>query len=115
MTGCPFRQFEDCPEHNRKGGCALWLACSTNTAAAEARVEGCALTLAPMLLIHQINNLAVVAGEVGKVGAEISAGRSENIKTGEAARRQLLTLASGRRELVRPEYTTTMRITGAEA
>lgn len=110
MSCCPFRNFEDCPEHNKKGGCALWLSYSANNAAAEAHVEGCSLVLTPLLLIQQVNNLAVVAGEVTKVGAEVSAGRAENIRTGEAARRQLLSLASGQRELVLPDYTNTMKI-----
>jgi len=110
MSGCPFRNFEDCPEHNKKGGCSLWLSYSANNAAADAQVEGCSLVLTPMLLIQQVNNLAVVADEVTKVGAEVSAGRAENIRTGEAARRQLLSLASGQRELVLPDYTNTMKI-----
>ena len=113
MAGCPFRNFEPCPEHDKQGGCALWLAYSANRAAAEARIEGCALKLTPMLLVEQVNNLAVVAGEVQKVGAEVSAGRSENIKTGEAARRQLVALASGQRGLVRPDYTGTAAIGNA--
>lgn len=110
MSCCPFRNFEDCPEHNKKSGCALWLSYSANNAAADAHVEGCSLVLTPMLLIQQVNNLAVVAGEVSKVGAEVSAGRAENIRTGEAARRQLLSLASGQRELVRPDYTSAIKI-----
>lgn len=114
MACCPFRNFEDCPEHNKKGGCALWLSYSANNAAADAHVEGCSLTLTPMLLIQQVNNLAVVAGEVTKVGAEVSAGRAENIRTGEATRRQLLSLASGQRELVLPDYTNTMKIEEAD-
>ena len=115
MAGCPFRNFDECPEHNKKGGCTMWLSYSTNSAAAEASVEGCSLTLTPMLLIQQINNLAVVASEVNKVSAEVSAGRSENIKTGEAMRHQLLTLASGQLGLVQPDYSSTMQIEGAKA
>ncbi len=114
MSGCPFKNFEECPEHNKKGGCSLWLSYSANNAASDAKVEGCSLVLMPILLIQQVNNLAVVADEVTKVGAEVSAGRAENIKTGEAARRQLLSLASGQRELVLPDYTNTMKIEGVK-
>ena len=44
----------------------------------------------------------------------LAEGRAENIKTGEAARRQLLSLASGQRELVLPDYTNTMKIEGVK-
>lgn len=114
MAGCPFRNFEECPEHNKKGGCTMWLSYTANNAAAEASVEGCSLTLTPLLLIQQINNLAVVASEVNKVGAEVSAGRCENIRTGQAVREQLLSLACGHRGLVEPDYSTTMKIEGVK-
>jgi hypothetical protein len=110
MAGCPFKNFEECPEHDKKGGCEMWLSYSANGSTTEAHVEGCSIKLTPLILIQQVNNLAVVAGEVQKVGAEVSAGRSENIKTGEAARMQLLALATGRREFVRPDYSSTMKI-----
>lgn len=28
MAGCPYRNFEDCPQHNKKGGCELWMSYS---------------------------------------------------------------------------------------
>lgn len=28
MAGCPFKGFEECPEHSKKGGCALWMSYS---------------------------------------------------------------------------------------
>ena len=107
---CPFRNFEECPEHNKKGGCAFWLAYGTNREGVEAQIEGCAVTLTPMLLLENANNLGIVAGEVNKVGAEISAGRSEAVKNGEATRMQLVSLANGRLERVIPDYSTTMKI-----
>lgn len=110
MACCPFRNFEDCPEHNKKGGCNLWLSYSANNVATDAHVEGCSLALTPLLLIQQVNNLAVVASEINKVGAEVSAGRSENIKSNEATRLQLISLASGQKELICPNYTETMKI-----
>ena len=112
MSGCPFRNFEECPEHNKKGGCSLWLSYTTNSQVTEAQVEGCSLTLTPMLLIQQINNLAVVASEVQKVSAEVSAGRSENIKSEEALRLQLVSLASGDTRIIEPNYTSKLKIEG---
>lgn len=56
-------------------------------------MNGCALTLTPLLLLENANNLGIVAGEISKTAAEISAGRSENVKNGEATRQQLLSLA----------------------
>ena len=107
---CPFRNFEECPEHNKKGGCSFWLSYATNREGLEAQIEGCAVTLTPMLLLENANNLGAVAGEVSKVGAEISAGRSEAVKNGEATRLQLLELASGQRHLVQPDYSSTLKI-----
>lgn len=104
---CPFRNFEECPEHNKKGGCSFWIAYATNNQGTEAHMEGCAITLTPILLLENANNLGAVAGEISKVGAEVSAGRCESVKNGEATRMQLLALASGVRELVQPDYSTT--------
>ena len=110
MSGCPFRNFEDCPEHNKKGGCSLWLSYSTNGSTTEAQVEGCSLVLTPMLLIQQVNNLAVVASETSKVAEEVSASRVENIKIYEANRYQLLSLANGKKELIQPCYSNSIEL-----
>lgn len=107
---CPFRNFEECPEHNKKGGCSFWIAYTSNRDAMEAHMEGCAITLTPMLLLETANNMGHVAGEVSKVGAEISAGRSEAVKNGAATRAQLLALASGSRAMVEPDYSATLNI-----
>lgn len=107
---CPFRNFEDCPEHNKKGGCGFWLCYAANKDNVDALFEGCAITLTPMLLLEAANNLGAVAGEVNKVGAEISAGRSEAVKNGAATRAQLLALACGERDLVEPNYSATLKI-----
>mgnify|MGYP006991660231 CR=1 FL=1 len=107
---CPFRNFEECPEHNKKGGCSFWLSYATNREGLEAQIEGCAVTLTPMLLLENANNLGAVAGEVNKVGAEISAGRSEAVKNGAATRAQLLALACGERGIVEPDYSATLKI-----
>ena len=104
---CPFRNFEECPEHSKKGGCSFWLSYTVNRPNAEAQVEGCAITLTPLLLVENAHYLGAVAGEVSKVGAEVSAGRCESVKNGEATRMQLLALASGVCELVQPDYSTT--------
>ena len=93
---CPFRNFEDCPEHSKKGGCG-------------------AVTLTPLLLLENANNLGAVAGEISKVGAEVSAGRCESVKNGEATRMQLLALASGQRRLVQPDYAATLQLEAAQA
>lgn len=111
---CPLNNFAECPEHNKKGGCAFWMSYNSNSKSVDAKAEGCAVVLTPMLLIQQINNTAVLCSEMNKVGAEVSAGRVENIRTGEAARQQLILLASGKHELVRPDYTSTTNIKGIE-
>lgn len=36
---CPFRNFEECPEHNKKGGCSFWIAYTTNREGIEAHIE----------------------------------------------------------------------------
>ena len=108
---CPFRNFEDCPEHSKKGGCAFWLSYAANRQNVEAQVEGCAVTLTPLLLLENANNLGAVAGEISKVGAEVSAGRCESVKNGEATR----TLASGQHRLVQPDYAATLQLEAAQA
>lgn len=101
---CPFRNFEECPEHNKKSGCSFWLSYTVNRPNAEAQVEGCAITLTPLLLVENAHYLGVVAGEVNKVGAEVSAGRCEATKDAAATRVQLLSLATGNYSLVNPEH-----------
>lgn len=115
MAGCPFRNFEECPEHNRKGGCALWMSYSGSKDSMNTSFEGCAFTLAPMLLMEQANVTGMVAGEISKVGAEVSAARCENIEEGRALRKQFYTLASGKPVLVEADHSRTMQaIKGAE-
>lgn len=111
---CPFRDFEECPEHNKKGGCSFWLSYTANRHNIEAQVEGCAVTLTPLLLLENANSLGAVAGEISKVGAEVSAGRCESVKNGEATRMQLLSLASGKRQLVQPDYSATLKLEAAQ-
>lgn len=109
---CPFRSFEECPEHNKKGGCSFWMAYASSREGMDARMDGCAITLTPLLLLEMANNLGVVAGEVRKVGAEVSAGRCENVKNGDATRRQLLALAQRTTRLIVPEYSTLIPLEG---
>ena len=101
---CPFRNFEECPEHNKKGGCSFWISYTSNREGLESQMEGCAVTLTPMLLLENANNLGIVAGEMNKVGAEVSALRDENIKENEANRMQFVSLAHGNKELVKAEH-----------
>ena len=64
-------------------------------------VQTCALPI----LLENANALGLVAGEVNKVGAEVSAGRVENLRECEATRRQLIGLAYGDPALIQPEHT----------
>ncbi len=106
MAGCPFRDFGKCPETNQEGGCQFWISYkSGNSEDDGATAQGCALVLTPILLIQNINNLAVVANEVNKVGNEIAARRFESIRDNEAIRVQMLTLAGGTQQLVVPDFT----------
>lgn len=104
MAGCPYRNFEECPQHNKKGGCEFWLSYNSNSKSTDASVEGCAIVLTPLLLIQNVNNMGVVASEINKVNAEISAARVESIKENQANRQQLLSLATGNRFLINPDY-----------
>lgn len=104
MTGCPYRNFEECPQHNKKGGCEFWLSYSSNSETIDSKLEGCAVVLTPILLVQQINNTGVLASEVNKVGAEISQARTEAIKEHQANRKQFLSLAQGDRVLINPNY-----------
>lgn len=101
---CPFRNFDECPEHNKKNGCSFWIAYTTNKDSLEAHIEGCSITLTPLLLLESANNLGHIAGEISKVGSEISYSRCENIKNGEAIREQLCSLASGNIQKIHPNY-----------
>jgi len=108
MAGCPFKNFEECPEHSKKGGCALWMSYTGSKDNVQSSFEGCAFTLAPMLLLEQANVTGMLAGEVSKVGAEVSAARCENIEEGRALREQFYTLASGKPRLVQADHSSTM-------
>ena len=112
MAGCPFRNFQECPQHSKAGGCELWMSYSGSKASLESRMEGCALALAPMLLLENANCLGLVAGEVQKVGSEVSAGRVESIAEGRALRQQFVSLAKGRAELVEADHSGTMMEVG---
>ena len=109
MAGCPFKGFEECPEHSKKGGCALWMSDSGGKDSMQASFEGCALTLTPMLLMEQANVTGMLAGEMSKVGAEVSAARCENIAEGKALRQQFVSLANGNRTLVEADHSHTMQ------
>lgn len=104
--GCPFRNFEACPEHNKSGGCTLWLAYAgtSPTTGTEVNMEGCGLALSALLNLDQISSLGRVAAEVRQVSAELSAARCEHIKEAEASRAQWLNLAQGRPGLIRVEH-----------
>lgn len=104
MAGCPYRNFEECPQHNKKGGCEFWLSYSSNSESTDAKIEGCAVVLIPLLLIQQINNTGVLANEVNKVGAEISTARIEAIKEQQANRQQFLALARGQDVLINADH-----------
>ena len=77
---------------------------TTNKDSLEAHIEGCSITLTPLLLLESANNLGHIAGEISKVGSEISYSRCENIKNGEATREQLCSLASGNIQKIHPNY-----------
>lgn len=104
MSGCPYRNFEECPQHNKRGGCEFWLSYHSNSESTDSKLEGCAVVLTPILLVQQINNTGVLANEVNKVGSEISLARVESIKEQQANRQQFLNLANGDRALVNPDY-----------
>lgn len=102
--GCPLRNFKECPEHNKKGGCNFWMSYTSNKDTANAQMEGCAIVLTPILLLENANNLGIVAGEVNKVGAEVSASRVENIKEQQANRTQFINLALGNNQLINANH-----------
>ena len=108
MAGCPLRNFEECPEHNKKGGCEWWIGYTSNSGVTDANMQGCAIVLQPLLLLENANALGMMEGRINQVSAEISAGRVESVKEGDALRKQLVHLASGGRELVVPEHNTSL-------
>lgn len=109
MAGCPFKGLDECPEHSKKGGCALWMSYSGSKDSMQASFEGCAFTLTPMLLLEQANVTGQLAGEMSKVGAEVSAARCENIAEGKALRQQFVSLATGSKALVEADHSHTMQ------
>ena len=109
MAGCPFKNFEDCPEHSKRGGCAMWMSYTGGKDTMNASFEGCALQLTPMLLLEQANVTGMLAGEMSKVGAEVSAARCENIAEGKALRQQFVSLANGNKTLVEADHSHTMQ------
>ena len=106
MAGCPLRNFEECPQHNKKGGCEWWIGYHSKTGITDADMQGCAVVLQPLLLLENANALGMMEGRINQVSAEISAGRTENVKEGNALRQQLLHLALGGRKLVVPDHKT---------
>lgn len=106
MAGCPLRNFEECPEHNKKGGCEWWIGYSSKSGVTDANMQGCAVVLQPLLMLENANALGMMEGRINQLSAEVSAGRVENVKEGDALRKQLLHLASGGRTLVQPAYGT---------
>lgn len=101
---CPITK-EECPEHNKKAGCAWWIEAKQGDEATST-MQGCAIVINPMLLAHQINASYQIAKETAQTGCEISALRNETIKEQEASRMQLLSLALGKKELVKAKHTT---------
>lgn len=110
MAGCPLRNFEECPQHNKKGGCEWWIGYSSKSGITDAHMEGCAVVLQPLLSLEHANALGMVEGRINQVSAEISAGRVESVKEGDALRKQLLNLALGSRDLVIPEHNTGLEL-----
>lgn len=104
MAGCPLRNFEECPQHNKKGGCEWWMAYASNSGVTDAHMEGCAIVLGPLLQIEHANALGKVASEVRLGVSEMSAARNDGMKEGEALRKQLFLMANGNRVLVSPDY-----------
>ena len=106
MSGCPLNHFEECPQHNKKGGCEWWMSYTSNTGVTDANMEGCAVLLQTLLFLENANALGMMEGRINQVSAEISAGRVESVKEGDALRKQLLHLALGKRDLIVPDHTT---------
>ncbi len=90
---CPLTK-EECPEHNKKMGCAWWMEVKEGDEAVS-RMRGCALVLQPMLLAQQINMSALVAKESNAISSEISALRNENSEEHQKDRRHLFNLVQG--------------------
>lgn len=79
MALCPFTQ-QECPEHNKKGGCQLWLDTTVQGANVQSSLSGCAMALGVLLQAHSVNNTAALADGVNKVQAEISHARVEQLQ-----------------------------------
>ncbi len=73
---CPIKNME-CPEHNKKNGCAWWLEIRQGDEAVS-RMRGCVFVLQNMLLAEQINMTALLSKENNAISCEISALRNEN-------------------------------------
>ena len=108
MAGCPLKNFEECPEHNKKGGCEWWMAYSSKSGVTDANMQGCAVVLQPLLMLENANALGMMEGRINQVSAEISAGRVETLKEGDALRQQLVSLAVGNREVIQPHHNTSI-------
>lgn len=101
---CPFRLFKKCPQNNSDNGCALWVKYIGNKGTMEASLEHCAFVLNTHLALESINTIGKLAGEVNKLGAEVSALRSENIKEQQASRLQLVALAQGNKKYINANH-----------
>lgn len=91
MSGCPLRSFDDCPEHNKKGGCSWWLSYSRD---GETPMEACAIVMTPVLQLEVAKATGDLARAVNAVSAEVSAGRVENIEEAKKSRFHLSLLAN---------------------
>lgn len=79
MAICPFTK-EECPEHGKKGGCALWTEFRTSTKNSDVELEGCALKVSVLLQAQSLNNEASLGHGLQEVAAEISSLRLERTK-----------------------------------
>ena len=104
MPNCPFNH-EECPEHNKKGGCQFWIEYSSKSNVNESLMKGCCLQLAVFLQLENANALGILASKVDQLNAELSAMRSENNMNSDTTRKQLVSLAQGNRsDLLMPKY-----------
>lgn len=104
MAGCPLKNFEECPQHNKKGGCEWWIGYSSKSGVTDASMQGCAVVLQPLLMLENANALGMMEGRINQLSAEISASRVESVKEGDALRKQLFYLAVGNKTFVQPEH-----------
>lgn len=104
MPSCPFNH-DECPEHNKKGGCQFWIEYSSKSNVTESLMKGCCLQLMTFLQLENANALGILASKVDQLSAELSAMRSENNINSETTRKQLVSLAQGNRnDLLMPKY-----------